>query len=186
MLGSNGEDRVFYRILVDGETLTGYDDLPLPEGEVTMLVPRHYTRPFRDTEVRIAAVQQTILSGGRPAQVMVLVAQTRLGQASIAAFLANQAAALGLGFFVVAALLALLAAGIGLRPLGELAAAVGRRRAVTAVALDLFSGGGTPARYRHGRASAPRRLPAPHRIASAHVGGQPAALPGTADPRRAR
>ncbi|NND48650.1 MAG: sensor histidine kinase [Rhizobiales bacterium] len=127
MLGSNGEDRVFYRILVDGVTLTGYDDLPLPEGDVTMLVPSHYTRPFRDTEVRIAAVQQTILSGGRPAQVMVLVAQTRLGQASIAAFLANQAAALGLGFFVVAALLALLAAGIGLRPLGELAAAVGRR-----------------------------------------------------------
>lgn len=127
MLGSNGEDRVFYRILVNGDTLTGYDDLPLPEGEVTKLVPSHYTRPFRDTEVRIAAVQKTILSKGRPSQIMVLVAQTRMGQASIAASMANHAAALGLGFFVVAALLSLLTAGIGLRPLGELAAAVARR-----------------------------------------------------------
>ena len=27
MLGTISEDRVFYRVLVDGETLTGYDDL---------------------------------------------------------------------------------------------------------------------------------------------------------------
>jgi two-component system, OmpR family, sensor histidine kinase TctE len=30
MLGAAGQDRLFWRIVVGGETLTGYDDLPLP------------------------------------------------------------------------------------------------------------------------------------------------------------
>ncbi|NJM84578.1 MAG: hypothetical protein HC844_20980 [Tabrizicola sp.] len=31
MLGAIGEDRLFYRILIGNETVTGYDDLPLPD-----------------------------------------------------------------------------------------------------------------------------------------------------------
>ena len=30
MLGAMGDDRIFYRILVDGYTVTGYETLPIP------------------------------------------------------------------------------------------------------------------------------------------------------------
>lgn len=127
MLGATGADRVFYRILVDGQTVTGYDDLPLPPVAGRPLAPVFYTRPFRDTEVRIAALERTFLVDRRPVAVAVLVAQTRLGQQAIVAAMANRAAALGLGFFAVAALLSLLTAGSVLRPVNRLAEAVARR-----------------------------------------------------------
>ena len=127
MLGSLGEDRVFYRITVNGETVTGYDDLPLQQAETTTLTPRYYSRDFRDTRVRIASVQRSILVEGKPVPVQVLVAQTRQGQDAIVATMANRGAALGLGFFIIAALLSLLTANSVLRPLRRLAGAVERR-----------------------------------------------------------
>lgn len=127
MLGATGADRVFYRILVAGETVTGYDDLPLPPEADRLLAPVFYTGAFRDTEVRIAALERTLLVDRRPVAVAVLVAQTRLGQEAIVAAMANRAAALGLGFFAVAALLSLVTAGSVLRPVNRLAEAVARR-----------------------------------------------------------
>ena len=127
MLGSLGEDRVFYRITVNGETVTGYDDLPVQQAETATLTPRYYSRDFRDTRVRIASVQRSILVEGKPVPVQGLVAQTRQGQDAIVATMANRGAALGLGFFIIAALLSLLTANSVLRPLRRLAAAVERR-----------------------------------------------------------
>jgi len=127
MLGSLGQDRVFYRIVTDGKTITGYPDLPdAPQG-TNLLNPAYYSSPFRDTRVRVAAVERSILVGRSPVRVVVTVAQTRQGQAAIVASMANRAAALGLGFFVVATLLSLLTASTVLRPLRRLARAVGRR-----------------------------------------------------------
>lgn len=127
MLGATGEDRVFYRILVGGETVTGYPDLPLPPRATRPLAPVFYTEPFRDTEVRIAALERSLRVANRPVSVQVLVAQTRQGQETIVAAMANRAAALGLGFFGVAALLSLFTARSVLRPVGRLAEAVARR-----------------------------------------------------------
>ena len=127
MLGSISDDRVFYRVLIAGETVTGYDDLPLPDDTATGLTPLFYTRPFRDTNVRIAAVERSVLVDRRPVPVLVLIAQTRQGQQEIVATMANRAAALGFGFFAVAAALSLLTATTVLRPLRRLAEAVARR-----------------------------------------------------------
>ena len=127
MLGATGQDRVFYRILVAGQTVTGYDDLPLPAVAAPPFSPAFYTRPFRDTEVRIAAIARTVLVERRSVEVLVLIAQTRLGQAAIVDRMANRAAALGLGFFAVAAVLSLVTAGSVLSPVNRLAEAVARR-----------------------------------------------------------
>jgi len=127
MLGAIGQDRVFYRIMVGAETITGYDDLPPPEGGAATLEPRYYTRSFRDVDLRIAAVSRTVLVDGRAVEAVILVGQTRQGQAVIVATMANRAAALGLGFFVVATLLSIVTAGTVLRPINRLAEAVGRR-----------------------------------------------------------
>lgn len=127
ILGSISADRVFYRINAGTETLTGYADLPLPDSSGSGVAPQFYTRPFRDTEVRIAAVTRMILVARRPMPVLVLVAQTRQGQEAIAQSVAQRAAALGLGSFALAAALSLLTTGSVLGPINRLADAVGRR-----------------------------------------------------------
>ncbi|THD85425.1 sensor histidine kinase [Aliigemmobacter aestuarii] len=127
VLGSISEDRVFYRIVAGGQTLTGYDDLPLPDDITPGVRPEFYTVGYRESEVRVAAmIRQMVASDGVMA-VTVLVAQTRLGQEAIAARIANRAAALGVGFFALALLLSLVAAGSVLSPIERLAEAVARR-----------------------------------------------------------
>ncbi|WP_347311719.1 sensor histidine kinase N-terminal domain-containing protein [Defluviimonas sp. SAOS-178_SWC] len=127
ILGSISADRVFYRIDAAGQTLTGYDDLPLPDAAGAAVAPVFYTRAYRDTEVRIAAVSRMVLVARKPVPVLVLVAQTRQGQEAIAQRVAQRAAALGLGSFALAAALSLLTAGSVLRPINRLADSVGRR-----------------------------------------------------------
>lgn len=127
ILGSISADRVFYRIDAGAETLTGYADLPLPDTSSTGVAPIFYTRPFRDTEVRIAAVTRMIRVAREAVPVQVLVAQTRQGQEAIAQSVAQRAAALGLGSFALAAVLSLLTTGSVLGPINRLADAVGRR-----------------------------------------------------------
>jgi len=127
MLSSISQDRVFYRIVVGGETITGYPDLPDPPQGTSLLSPVYFSSPFRDTDVRIAAVERAVLVERSSVPVLVMVAQTRQGQAAIVASMANRAAALGLGFFAVAAILSLLTASSVLKPLHRLAGSVGRR-----------------------------------------------------------
>jgi len=127
MLGAMGQDRLFYRIDIGGETVTGYNDLPPPVVGPASLAPEFYTSPYLDTEVRIAAVARSIVVGKGPVPVLVLVGQTRQGQAAIADSLANRAALIGVGFFVLAVPLSLLSAGSVFNPINRLAEAVGRR-----------------------------------------------------------
>ncbi len=130
ILGSISEDRIFYRVAVEGATITGYADLPMPgaaQGPAGPSAPLFYTAPYRNTEVRVAMVRRVVLAGRLATPVTVLVAQTRSGQAAIAARVANRAAGIGLGVFALAAALSILTAGSVLRPINRLAEAVGRR-----------------------------------------------------------
>jgi len=130
ILGSISEDRIFYNVAIEGATITGYADLPMPaetRGPADPSAPVFYTAPFRGTEVRVAMVRRVVLAGRLATPVTVLVAQTRLGQAAIAARVANRAAAIGFGAFALAAALSIFTAGSVLRPINRLAEAVGRR-----------------------------------------------------------
>ena len=127
MLGAMGQDRLFYRIDIGSETVTGYDDLPLPAARPTLLAAAFYTSPYLDTDLRIAAVARSMIVGKVAVPVLVLVGQTRQGQAAIADSLANRAALVGLGFFLLAVPLSLLSASSVFNPINRLAEAVGRR-----------------------------------------------------------
>ena len=130
ILGSISEDRIFYRIAVEDATITGYSDLPLPsaaQAPAAPSAPVFYTAPYRNTEVRVALVRRVVLAGRLATPVTVIVAQTRSGQAAIAARAANRAAGIGLGVFALAAALSILTAGSVLRPINRLAEAVARR-----------------------------------------------------------
>ncbi|WP_022705173.1 sensor histidine kinase [Pseudorhodobacter ferrugineus] len=127
MLGAMGQDRLFYRIDIAGETVTGYSDLPPPPARPASLAPEFYSSPYLDADLRIAAVARSIVVGKGPVPVLVLIGQTRQGQAAIADSLANRAALIGVGFFVLAVPLSLLSAGSVFNPINRLAEAVGRR-----------------------------------------------------------
>lgn len=127
MLGATGQDRVFYRILVGDETVTGYADLPLPDVTLSGLNPTFASQVYQGVAVRTGAVSRSVLVDGVSQVVTVLVAQTRTAQDAISRQMANWAAALGLGFFVFAAVLSIFTARSVLTPLNRLAEAMERR-----------------------------------------------------------
>ncbi|MDP5361992.1 MAG: sensor histidine kinase N-terminal domain-containing protein, partial [Paracoccaceae bacterium] len=110
MLGAISEDRVFYRVSVAGETLTGYDDLRggrIPEAPGEVLFD---TLEYRGETVRMASISRVVLAGREGASVTVSVAQTRNGIAAVTAGLSRTAAVLSVAFFVLAAALSAIAA----------------------------------------------------------------------------
>jgi len=127
MLGELSDDRVFYRIVVGDETVTGYETLPLPPAPPRPGAPIYYTTRHLGAEVRVAATLRGVPVEGRPSRVLVLVAQTREGQAAIARQVAGTAAGLGIGFFAIAGALAWIATVSTLSPIARLVAAIGRR-----------------------------------------------------------
>ncbi|SFI55228.1 two-component system, OmpR family, sensor histidine kinase TctE [Jannaschia pohangensis] len=126
ILGAAGEDRIFYRVTVGGETVTGYGDLPLPDDAAT-LAPRFLSTPFRGEAVRVAVIDRTLLAGGRSVPVRVALAQGNRSRDALAARLSNRAAVVGFGFFLMAAALAVLTARSVTRPVRHLADSVARR-----------------------------------------------------------
>ncbi|ASP21119.1 sensor protein QseC [Antarctobacter heliothermus] len=127
MLGSVGQDRVFYRVVVDGQTLTGYDDLPLPPDIPSNGEPKFDTLTFRGDTVRVAVVSRTIGSLGSLIRADVAVAQTREALAATSRRITAIATGVGAGFFVLATLLSLWAAQSALSPIDRMTAAVTRR-----------------------------------------------------------
>ena len=127
MLGATGQDRVFYRILIADDTVTGYADLPIPGNDLSAFGPTFASVNYQEEAVRIGAVARSVLIGGRPQIVTVVVGQTRTAQDAISRLMANRAAGLGLGFFGIAAILAIITSRGVLTPLNRLAEAMGRR-----------------------------------------------------------
>ena len=83
MLDTIKEDRVFYRINVSGQTLTGYDDLPIPDVTSRIRAPVFATVAYRGEDVRTVSVVRSVGPATRSEDVTVTVAQTRLGLAAI-------------------------------------------------------------------------------------------------------
>ncbi len=124
MLSTVSEDRVFYRVLVDGETLTGYDDLTLPQGRRG---PAFGTFEYRGEDLRAVRVTRMLSVQDQPRQVEVVVGQTRLGLSAISSRITTNAVAIGTVFFLVATALSFFAAQNAMQPLDHLAQAVARR-----------------------------------------------------------
>ncbi len=120
MLGTINEDRVFYRITVNGETLTGYDDLPLGDSAFA-------TFNYRGDTVRRVQQSRVISTGGSAQQVTIAVAQTRRGMEAISGRITATATAVALAFFGVAAGLSLWAAHTALSPFQRMTQSVTRR-----------------------------------------------------------
>jgi len=126
MLGSVSDERVFYRVAGDGEFLTGYDDLPSATS-IDADGRGFLTARYKDEDVRIVTASRQLSVEGRPVEIRVSLAQTRAGYAATLESILRTAALIGLGFFAIAVVLAVLTAEHTIRPVQKLAASVSRR-----------------------------------------------------------
>ncbi len=116
MLGTISEDRVFYRIVADGQTVTGYDDLAVPDAEQGQRAAHFVTEQYRGEEVRVVSIARAVSNGARAADVRIVIAQTRRGLAQISSQITTNAMAVAIGFFLMATALSLLAAQSAVAP----------------------------------------------------------------------
>lgn len=127
MLSNLSNDRVFYRIDQDGAFLTGYADLPTPKLRAAADTPTFITGTYQDVEIRMVTATRLLALEGRPIELQASIAQSRNGQAQTLAEISNMVMLFGSGFFVMSAIIALLAAQSTVGPLQRLAASVSRR-----------------------------------------------------------
>lgn len=127
MLGTVSEDRVFYHVVVSGNSLTGYADLPPPSAPPRPGSPVFDTYDYRGDEVRSVSVMRPVGSAAQSTNVVVTVAQTRLGLEATSQRITTTATGVGVGFFLLATALSLWAASSALAPIDRMTAAVTRR-----------------------------------------------------------
>ncbi|MDB2390742.1 sensor histidine kinase [Alphaproteobacteria bacterium] len=127
MLGATSEDKVYYRIDLDGAFLTGYEDL------VPNIIPQEEDRlafssiTFRGNKLRQATIHRGFVVRGTTKFVRITIAQTQLFQETIIRDISRSASIIGISFFGFAIFMALLVTTSFLRPIKLLADAVSRR-----------------------------------------------------------
>ncbi len=126
MLANLHDDAVYYAIDANGVFQTGYDTLPkAPAARQDDM--GFATITFQGQDVRIVSAARALASGDTLIRLTATVGQTRSGQRVTLMRISRSAAALGIGFFVSAALLAVIAARAAIKPLEQLALSVTRR-----------------------------------------------------------
>ena len=135
LLESNIHERIFYRILgPDNQTVTGYEDLPLPpkdaepfdEGDLESIL---YSADYRGDSLHLIALKKKLYGTGFANPVLVIVAATGEARNALSQQIVMQGLAWQLLLIVVAGLLVWLGLGRGLRPLIRLRNDVAERSA---------------------------------------------------------
>ena len=126
MLSTAADDRVFYAIYQDDTFLTGYADLPGPDRSSGGTVAAR-TEAYQDTDVRLMSASRTLIGAESRTVVRVTLAQTQDALAETLDQISRNAAALGLGFFALAALLSYWATSTTIGQLKGLTDSVTRR-----------------------------------------------------------
>jgi two-component system sensor histidine kinase TctE len=127
MLGAISEDKIYYRIDLDGELLTGYEELAMASTAPVGLDPVLSSATIRGVQVRKATLHARLFISGTPRVITIAVAQSQLFQESILAEISRNATIIGVSFLAFSILMALLLTTSFLRPVNLLADAVSRR-----------------------------------------------------------
>ena len=127
ILGSIGEDRIFYRIDANSTFLTGYEDLPISDTYGDERTPAFASIDYRGGILRLAAIEKPVLVEGQSIRIRVLIGQTSNFQAQLLSQLTENLLIIVLSFCLFVGLLALLTVNSMLNPIRRLADAVDRR-----------------------------------------------------------
>ncbi|WP_116474004.1 sensor histidine kinase [Zobellella maritima] len=127
------QDRVFYRISVNGDFLTGYPDLPAPPPRLspgqalTQEQADFYNADYRGEQIRVARLLRLNTERLPQDEIVIELAQTRLAREQLAEQMMHPARELILAVLAVALLLLWLGIYYALRPFSQLARALSRR-----------------------------------------------------------
>lgn len=121
MLTTGADDRVFYAIFQDGVFLSGYEDLTYSE------TPVFQSGELRGSNVRKISARRTLIGADRRTEIQIVLAQTQDALSDTLDQISRNAAMLGVGFFTLAAALALWATSTAIGQLGRLTTSVTRR-----------------------------------------------------------
>lgn len=78
LLESNIQERIFYRVIAPGgKTVTGYEDLPLPPGDLADAADSSlYAAQYRGETIHLVALKKRLYGTGQTAPVVIIVAET--------------------------------------------------------------------------------------------------------------
>jgi len=127
ILGSVGEDKVFYRIDNNNIFLTGYSDLPKAKKYGTSREPFFQTIEFKGEKIRVAAIEKVLSINGRETNLRVMIGQTKNLQNTILSNVTNNMLIIVSVFFLLAIFLAFFSINAALRPVKLLAKVVSKR-----------------------------------------------------------
>ena len=138
-LSVSRQERVYYRVVgPDGASLTGYDDLQLPQNLLrTGSSPKVWDATFKGYPVRIAAISHYVSDPAATGWATILVAQTRDARNALARELTLRAMALVGIMSVIALVGVVLATRYALRPLHRIEQALGSRDPNDLTPLDI-------------------------------------------------
>lgn len=121
-------DRVFYRIIgPDGQTMTGYEDLPLPRSNAG--ADAIYDARYKNTGIRAVKLTRLLAERSMSGQVIIVVAQTTRERAALAGSIATNAVLIIAAAGVLLLFLALLVLRVALKPLARVERAILAREA---------------------------------------------------------
>jgi two-component system sensor histidine kinase TctE len=119
MLETQSDDSIFYKVSVDGQTVTGYKDLPLPRSAaLEPEQPIFWDDDYRGNAVRIAAITRHVYGTAKP--VLVAVAETEHARHQLWREMIRELALAEIVLLAVIALLTWIAVERGLGPLAQL------------------------------------------------------------------
>ncbi|RZT38433.1 sensor histidine kinase [Cupriavidus agavae] len=131
MFETAAQTHVFYRISIerDGriETLTGYDDLPLPKGALVSNETRFYDAAYRGDAVRIAAMARPVYRPDARMRVIIQVAETAEPRAALIGSVWRSALLRDVGLILLSALILVGGITYVLKPLQRVRADVRAR-----------------------------------------------------------
>lgn len=126
MLETQSDDSIFYKVSVDGQTVTGYNDLPMPKSAALEPErPMFWDDSYRGNAVRIAAVSRHVYGIAKP--VLVAVAETEHARDQLWREMIRELALAEIVLLAVIALLTWIAVERGLGPLAQLKRQIDRR-----------------------------------------------------------
>jgi two-component system sensor histidine kinase TctE len=122
LLESNIQERIFYRVIGPaGKTVTGYDDLPLPDKPSPAREEwTPYTARYLGENIYLVALHKRLYGTDQAAPVIVIVAETGEARHALSQKILLQGIARQSGLIVAAGLLVWLGLVRGLRPLKRL------------------------------------------------------------------
>ena len=126
MLDRVTDERAFYSVRLDGEFLSGYKDLP-QSGALAGSETGFYSAMYLGEEIRIASTRRNFSTDQGRAELEISVAQTLTGLNRSLERISRISLSVGIGFFALSALMALLIARSTIRPLDRLTGSVSRR-----------------------------------------------------------